>query len=141
MRNYPSLVTLHEKAKIIFLGFSCGPVVGTSGPGWELVLEMKNQFSDSVFCFRIRSRKKTCLVPSHKGINVQNHTKRILSLNMSRSAEALKWFPRSEFSPEAFFACFLDCPPTPENNGTLNTTGLLRDFEARPAKTWPRNEE
>ena len=85
--------------------------------------------------------QKTCFVPSHEGINVQNHTKRILSLNMSRSAEALKWFPRSEFSPEAFFACFLDCPPTPENNGTLNTTGLLRDFEARPAKTWPRNEE
>ena len=58
MRNYPSLVTLHEKAKPTFLGFSCGPVLGTSGPGWELVLEMKNQFSDSVFCFRIRFRKK-----------------------------------------------------------------------------------
>ena len=61
MRNYPSLVTLHEKAKLIFLGFSCRPVVGTSGPGWELVLEMKNQFSDSVFCFRIRFRKKNML--------------------------------------------------------------------------------
>ena len=106
MRNYPSLVTLHEKAKPTFLGFSCGPVVGTSGPGWELVLEMKNQFSDSVFCFRIRSRKKTCLVPSHKGINVQNHTKRILSLNMSRSAEALKWFPRSEFFARGVLCMF-----------------------------------
>ena len=105
MRNYPSLVTLYEKAKSTFLGFSCGPVVGTSGPGWELVLEMKNQFSHSVFFFRM-SRKKTCFVPSHKGINVQNHKKRILSLNMSRSAEALKWFPRSEFFTRGVLCMF-----------------------------------
>ena len=67
MRNYPSLVTLHEKANLTFLGFSSGPVVGTSGPGWELVLEMKNQFSDSVFCFQIRSRKKSYLVIFSEG--------------------------------------------------------------------------
>ena len=83
---------------------------------------------------RLGLAKKTCLAPCHKEINFQNHIKRILSMNMSRSAEALKWFPRSGFSTRGVLCMFSWLPANPRKQWNIKHNRSLTRFWGKAGK-------